>query len=77
VVAVAAGAACALALPPLVGSALDLSVFTGSGAPVTLRPDWVSLGVPAVAALVLAAAALATQARRLNRRGVAQMLRAE
>jgi hypothetical protein len=41
-----------------------------------LRPDWVSLGVPAVAALVLAAAALATQARRLNRRGVAQMLRA-
>jgi hypothetical protein len=77
VVAVAAGAACALALPPLVGSALDLSVFTGSGAPVMPRPDWVSLGVPAVAALVLAAAALATQARRLNRRGVAQMLRAE
>jgi hypothetical protein len=31
VVAVAAGAACALALPPLVGSDLDLSVFTGPG----------------------------------------------
>src|SRR4029077_14479808 len=43
VVAVAAGAACALALPLLVGSALDLSVFTGSGVPVTLRPDWISL----------------------------------
>ena len=77
VVAVAAGAACALALPPLVGSALDLSVFTGPGVPVMVRPDWISLGLPAVAALLLAAAALATEARRLNRRGVAQMLRAE
>jgi putative ABC transport system permease protein len=77
VVAVAAGAACALALPPLVGSALDLSVFTGPGVPVMVRPDWISLGLPAVAALLLAAAALATEARRLSRRGVAQMLRAE
>jgi hypothetical protein len=75
-VAVAAGAACALALPPLVGSALDLSVFTGSGAPVAVRPDWVSLGVPA-AALLLAVGALAAEARRLSRRGVARMLRAE
>jgi hypothetical protein len=64
VVAVAAGAACALVLPPLVGSALDLSVFTGPGVPVAVRPDWVSLGLPA-------AAALATEARRLSRRGVA------
>jgi putative ABC transport system permease protein len=77
VVAVAAGAACALALPPLVGSALDLSVFTGSGVPVTLRPDWISLGLPAAAALLLAAAALTSEARRLSRRGVGQMLRAE
>ena len=77
VVAVAAGAACALALPPLVGSALDLSVFTGAGVPVMVRPDWISLGLPAVAALLLTAAALATQARRLSRRGVARMLRAE
>jgi putative ABC transport system permease protein len=77
VVAVAAGAACALALPPLVGSALDLSVFTGPGVPVLVRPDWISLGLPAGTALLLAAVALATQARRLSRRGVAQMLRAE
>jgi len=77
VVAVAAGAACALALPPLVGSALDLSVFTGSGVPVTVRPDWISLGLPAVAALLLAAAALAAEAHRLSRRGVAMMLKAE
>jgi hypothetical protein len=77
VVAVAAGAACALALPPLVGSALDLSVFTGSGVPVTVRPDWISLGLPAVAALLVAAATLAAEARRLSRRGVAMMLKAE
>ena len=76
-VAVAAGAACALALPPLVGSALDLSVFTGPGVPVMVRPDWISLGLPAAAALLVAAAALATEARRLNQRGVARMLRAE
>ena len=77
VVAVAAGAACALALPPLVGSALDLSVFTGSGVPVMVRPDWISLGLPAVAALLLAAAALAAEARRLSRCGVVMMLKAE
>jgi putative ABC transport system permease protein len=77
VVAIAAGAACALALPPLVGSALNLSVFTGQGVPVMVRPDWISLGLPAVATLLLAAAALATQARRLSRRGVARMLRTE
>jgi putative ABC transport system permease protein len=77
VVAVAAGAACALALPPLIGPALDLSVFTGTGVPVMVRPDWVSLGLPAVAAVLLAALALATEARRLNRRGMARMLRAE
>jgi putative ABC transport system permease protein len=75
--AIAAGAGCALALPPLVGSALDLSVFTGAGVPVMVRPDWVSLGLPAVAALLLAAAALATEARRLSRRGVTRMLRIE
>jgi putative ABC transport system permease protein len=77
VVAVAAGVACALALPPLVGSALDLSVFTGSGTPVAVRPDWISLGLPAVAAVLLAGAALGTEARRLSRHGVATMLRAE
>jgi putative ABC transport system permease protein len=77
VLAVAAALACALALPPLVGSALDLSVFTGSGAPVPVRPNWISLGLPAVAAVLLAVAALATEARRLSRRGVATVLRAE
>jgi hypothetical protein len=77
VVSLAAAAACALALPSLVGSALDLSVFTGQGVPVMVRPDWISFGLPAVVALLVAAAALATQARTLSRRGVARMLRAE
>jgi len=77
VAAVAAGAACALALPPLVGSSLDLSVFTSSGVPVMVRPDWISLGLSAVAALLLAVVALTSEARRLSRRGVARMLRAE
>jgi hypothetical protein len=77
VVVVAAGAACALALPPLVGSSLDLSVFTGPGVPVMVRPDWISLGLPAVAALLLAVVALTSEARRLSRQGVARMLRAE
>ena len=65
--------------PPasLVGSALDLSVFTGAGVPVMVRPDWLSLGLPAVAAMLLAAAALAAEARRLSRRGVTRMLRIE
>ena len=38
--AFAAAAGCALALPALVGPALDLSVFTGPGASVTYRPTW-------------------------------------
>ncbi len=74
--AVAAGVACALALPPLVGSAVDLSVFTGTGAPVPVRPDWVSLGLPSVAMLLIAAAALTVEARTQRRRGVTGVLRA-
>jgi putative ABC transport system permease protein len=74
--AVVAGVACALALPPLVGSAVDLSVFTGSGAPVPVRPDWVSLGLPSAAMLLIAAAALSVEARTQRRRGVTAVLRA-
>jgi putative ABC transport system permease protein len=74
--AVAAGAACALALPPLVGSAVNLSVFTGSGTPVPVRPDWESLALLAATMVVIASAALAAEARTLRRRGVTGMLRA-
>ena len=46
VAAVAAGAACAVALPTLTSPALDLSVFTGSSAPVPIAPDLVALAGP-------------------------------
>jgi hypothetical protein len=66
--AIIASVACALVLPSLTISALDLSVFTSSGlttgtAPeVTLRPDLVSVGLPAAALLTLAVATLVIQA---------------
>ncbi|HEY0719451.1 MAG TPA: hypothetical protein VGD68_17690 [Streptosporangiaceae bacterium] len=74
--AAAAGAACALALPRLVGPAIDLAVFTGQGAPVPLRPGWLALGLPAGAVVLAAAVTLTAQARTLRRRGVTGMLRA-
>lgn len=74
--AAAAGVACALALPRLVGSAVDLAVFTDQGTPVPLRPDWPALALPIAAVLVLAAATLAVETRTLRRRGVAALLRA-
>lgn len=70
------GLACALILPSLVADALDLSVFTNSSASVTLTPDFVSLGLPAVAMIVLAVAALTVQTRIARRRGTSGMLRA-
>jgi putative ABC transport system permease protein len=75
--AVAASAACAAALPRLVGSAIDLSAFSGTGAPVQLQPDVISLGLPAAVIVLLAIAALAAQTRTLRRRGVTGMLRAQ
>ena len=44
--AAVAGAACALALVPLLGPVLDLSVFTGSAAAVPVRADLVGAGDP-------------------------------
>jgi putative ABC transport system permease protein len=75
--AVVAGLACALALPQLVGPALTLAVFTGSGVPVAIQPGWVALGLPAAAVIVIAAAALAGQTWALRRRGVTSLLRAD
>ena len=74
--AAAAGVVCALALPQLVGSAVDLAVFTGRGTPVPLRPDWLALGLPIAAVLLLAAATLTAETRTLRRRGVTGLLRA-
>jgi putative ABC transport system permease protein len=73
--AIAAGAACAVVLPGLVGSALDLSGFTGASVQVQLQPDMAALGLPAAAAVLVAAAALATEVRALRRGGVTGTLR--
>jgi len=75
--AAAAGLICALALPPLIGPALDLGVFTGTGTPVPLRPDWLALGLPVAAIVAIAAAALAAETAAMRRRGVTGLLRAQ
>jgi putative ABC transport system permease protein len=74
--AIAAGVACAIVLPLVIGSAIDLSAFTGTSIPVRLQPDALALGLPAVIIGVLALAALAAEARSLRRRDVSGMLRA-
>ena len=73
--AVAAGVACALALPTLTAPVLDLSVFTGSAAPVTISPDLAAIAVPAAGLAVLAAVAVIAETRLLRRRGVPGLLR--
>ena len=74
--AIAAGVACAIALPLVIGSAIDLSAFTGTSIPVRLQPDALALALPAVIIGVLALAALAAEARSLRRRDVSGVLRA-
>jgi putative ABC transport system permease protein len=73
--AAAAGMACALALAPLLGPVLDLSVFTGSGAPVPVRADLAALAIPAAGLVVLGVATLSAQALVASRRGAASALR--
>ena len=75
VAAVVAGVACALALPALTSPALDLSVFTGSSAPVPIAPDLVALAVPAAGLAVLTAVAVVAETRLLRRRDVPGLLR--
>ena len=69
------GVACALALPALTAPVLNLSVFTGSSAPVPIAPDLVGLAAPAAGLAVLAAVAVITETRLLRRRGVSSLLR--
>jgi putative ABC transport system permease protein len=68
------GLICALALVPLLGPALELSVFTGSGAavPVRIEPAW--LTATAIGVLVLAIATLTGQTMVASR-GTARSLR--
>jgi putative ABC transport system permease protein len=74
--AVAAGVTCALVLPLAIGSAIDLSAFTDTSAPVQFEPDALALGLPAAVIVVLALAALAVEARAARRRDVSGLLRA-
>jgi putative ABC transport system permease protein len=71
--AAVAAVACALVLPRVVGPAVDLSVFTGSGASVPLVPDVASLALPIAGLVVVAAVTLTIEIRA--RRGVAATLR--
>jgi putative ABC transport system permease protein len=74
--AVVAGAVCAVVLPRLIGSSIDLSAFTGASAPVLFQLNATALGLPVAGVVVLAVAALAAEARTLRRRGIAGILRA-
>ena len=74
--AVVADAVCAAALSRLIGSSIDLSAFTGTGALVQVQPDVTAFALPAAAVVVLAVAALAAEARIRRRRGITGILRA-
>ena len=74
--AVVAGAVCAVALPRLIGSSVDLSAFTGTSVLVQLQPDVTALALPVAAVLVLAVAILAAEARTLRRQSITSILRA-
>ncbi len=73
--AVAAGIACALVLPTAIGSAIDLSAFTGTTTPIQFQADALALGLPAAAIVVLALITLAVEARAVRRRDISAMLR--
>jgi putative ABC transport system permease protein len=75
--AFAAALACALALPALIGPALDLSVFTGPGAPVSYRPDVTALALPCAAIAILIGATLTIQTIRSRRRTVTGLIRVQ
>jgi putative ABC transport system permease protein len=73
--AVVAGVVCALVLPQAIGTAIDLSAFTGTSTPIRFQADALALGLPAVAIVVLALIVLAVEARAIRRRDISAMLR--
>jgi putative ABC transport system permease protein len=79
--AAVAAVACTLALPALIGPSLNLSVFTGggatgSGAPVSFRPDLIALCLPSALIVILTGLGTVLQAHR-SRRDVPRMLRVQ
>jgi len=75
VAAVVGGTACALALVPLVGSAVDLAAFTGMPVTVPLRAEPLAIVAAAAGLLLLAALTLTIQNGLARSRGTAQALR--
>ena len=69
------GTVCALALVPLVGSAINLAAFTGTPVTVPLRAQPLAIALAAAGLLALAALALTIQNRLARSRGAAQALR--
>jgi putative ABC transport system permease protein len=69
------GAACALALVPLVGSAIDLAAFTGTPVAVPLRAQPLVIVAAAAGLLLLAALTLTIQNGLARSRGVTRALR--
>jgi putative ABC transport system permease protein len=69
------GAACALALVPLIGPAIDLSAFTGSGASVPITAEPAAVAGSALGLLLLALLTLTIQAAVGSHRGAARALR--
>ena len=69
------GTACALALVPLVGPAVDLAAFTGLPVTVPLRADPAAIGAAVAGLLLLAALTLTIQSRLARGRRTTQALR--
>ncbi|GEM_PF-403888 len=76
VAAAAGGLACARVLVPLVGPALNLSVFTGAALAVPVQAELTAVAAAAAGLLAVAIAALAGQVLVAARRGSTYALRA-
>jgi putative ABC transport system permease protein len=70
-----AAAACAIALPPLLAPAINLTVFTQSQVSVPLRTDFAAFMLPLAGLLVITIIALAYEIRSRRGRGVAVTMR--
>ena len=69
------GAACALALVPLVGPSVNLAAFTGTPVVVPLHANVMAIAAIAAGLIVLAWVTLAVQSRLARGRGTTQALR--
>jgi putative ABC transport system permease protein len=69
------GVVTAVALVPLIGPVLDLSVFTGAPGSVHIQPDVAILVIGSAALVLLALATLAAQAAAAHHRGIGRSLR--